>query len=86
VAEPAKVLGGAASGGAIVDPDERRLRSARLVDRDHREPARERRLDARVVLRHRVDDEAVDHRLPHEPRGLVALPRVRDQQQPGRRL
>ena len=86
VPELAQVLGRAACSRAVVDPDEGRLRTARLVDRDDREPPGDGRIDARIALRRRVDDEAVDRGLPHRPRRLLAEAGVGEQEQPVRRL
>ena len=71
----------AARCGAIVDSDERRGNPSRLVDRDNRQPTGERGLDAWIVLRRRVDEEAVHDGLTNGAHGLGAVARVRDQKE-----
>jgi len=86
VAQLAEKLGGGARGGAIVDPDERRGRTSRLVDGDDREFPGERGLDARIVLGRGVDDEPIDRCLSHGASRFFAIARVRDQEEARRRL
>ena len=85
VAELLEMARAVAGGGAIVDADERGGEVARLVDRDHREAAGEGGLDARVVGRHRVGEEAVDRRLADDPRRVLVGRRSADDQQAGLR-
>ena len=81
VTKIADMFGSAARCGAIVDSDERRGNLARLIDGDYGQPAGERGLDTWIVLRRRVDKEAVDDRLTDHARGLVAVARVWDQKE-----
>src|SRR5437764_138457 len=75
-----------ARGGPVVDADERRGEVARLVDRDDRQPAGEGGLDARVVGRHRVGEEAVDGGLAYDLGGVVVARRAGDHEEAGLRV
>ena len=81
VPELAQMLCGRSRPSAIVDPDEGRGGVARLVDRDRGQMPRERRLDAGIVSRRRVDDEAVYGRPAHGVDRRLAEARVGDEEQ-----